>query len=132
MGFKEQANKLNEKLEQVKLERLKLKVDVESQGLLDDKTNLEKSKITNLITKESLTQEQLKLSTARLTTQVTKIGELKTGDKLKFETADRLLTQQEYRAKLELKTISVHGLFEEVRHQKVMNGTGNNSPRQLK
>lgn len=131
MGFKEQANRLNEKLEQVKLERLKIKVDTEQQGLIDDKTNLEKSRVTSQITNESLLQEKLKLTTAKINTQITKIGELKTEDKLKYETADRLLTQQELRAKLELKTISVHSLFEEVRHQKVINGTGNNSRPQI-
>lgn len=123
MGFKEQANKLNEKLEQIKLDRLKIKVDTEYQGLLGDKTNLEKSKVSNQITNESFLQEKIKLSTAKINTEVIKVGQLKLEDKLKFETTDRLLTQQEYRAKLELKAISVHSLFEEVRHQKVINGS---------
>lgn len=130
MGFKEQANKLNEQLEKIKIDRLQVKVDTEAQGLIGDKTNLERAKLSNQIINEGCLQEKIKISTAKLNTEITKIGDLKTGDKLKFETTDRLLTQQEYRAKLELKVISVHGLFEEVRHQKVING--NNSTPQFK
>lgn len=115
-------NRITEQIENVKLQRQQIKLQSEVEGLSQDKINLQKAKVTTKITREGLLTEQHKLVTAKFGTQSAAIGADKAGDKVKFDQADRLLSQQEMASKLQLKSISVASLREDVRHQMVMNG----------
>lgn len=123
-GLKNQQNATNEAIEGVKIQRLQTKLAIEQEGLRGDQIDLQKAKIGTQIKGESLKQENIKLTSAKVSTQIEGVLLGKTQDKLGYETADRVLTQQEYAAKLQLKSINVAALREEVRHAGVLHGGG--------
>lgn len=122
MSYKAQANAIKEQIEGVKVDRLREKLTQENIGLETDRINTQKLLVTKQIAGVSLQTEGVKLSISNIGLQTIRILEGKAQDKLGYEQVDRLLTQQEIAAKLTLKSISVAGLFEEVRHQGVMVG----------
>ncbi|MGB3205206.1 MAG: hypothetical protein WBB28_09475 [Crinalium sp.] len=120
--MKQQMNMLTEKIENIKLQRQQIKVQIETEGLSQDRINLAKARVTTKVTHEGFLTEQHKLTGAKFATQSAAINADKTGDKVKFDQADRLLSQQEMMSKLQLKSISVASLREDVRHQAVITG----------
>jgi len=119
---KTEKNKIKEQIETVQVQRLKVKYDIEKEGLAADKFNLEKAKIATKIAQQNVKTEGVKLQQAITNTSLAEVGLGKLQDKLSYEKADRILSQQEMAAKLQLKAINVAALREDIRHQAVMTG----------
>jgi hypothetical protein len=119
---KKDKNKAKEEIEAVQVKRIGVQLLIEKEGLAQDNFKLEKAKITTQIAQEGVKGEKIKLSTAMVQNSIGEVGLGKAQDKLSYERADRLLSQQEMAAKLQLKAINVASLREEIRHQGVMTG----------
>lgn len=121
--MKTTQNQLSEQIERLKTRRMQVKLQLEQEGLNQDTINLQKSKVTTAVVTEGLRTEQNKLAIGKVNNQTGQIALGKANDKLRYEQTDRILTQQEMAGKLQLKSINVAALREEIRHAQVLNGS---------
>lgn len=113
-------NQLKEAIDDVKTQRLELQLQIEQVGLRQDFVKLERAEAKLQIEQMGLQNDNIKIQQAEITNALdtVKLGSMQ--DKLGFDEASRVLQQQEYAAQLQLKTINIENLFEDVRHERVM------------
>lgn len=123
-GIKAAQNAEIERKEIATLQRLTLEADIEEIRVSETEIKKQTAQINVKTTTEADKQAQLTYQTATVQTQITQVQLGKTQDKLIFETGDRLLTQQEWGHKLQLKAINIASLKEQTRHQEFLWGKG--------
>lgn len=124
MSYQQQKHAVIEATEAVKLQRLRVKLQIEQEGLKTDQLHLQKARVTYQIAGLDLQQEQIRLTGARVAVQTAQIQLQKAKDVLNFERADMILGRQKMGEQLQLKSIEVSSLREEIRHQRIMKGGG--------
>lgn len=122
MSYQREKHAIIEQTESIKIQRLRVKQEIERVGLRTDQVQLQKARVGYQIADLDLQTEQIRLSGARINVQVAQVQLGKATDTLSYERADRILSQQKMAASLQLKAIDVGSIREEIRHQKVMKG----------
>jgi hypothetical protein len=122
VSYQREKHAIIEQTEAIKIQRLRVRQEIEREGLKKDQIDLRKAQVTTQIAGLDLQSEQIRLSGARINVQIAQIQLGKAQDSLSYEQADRILSQQRMAASLQLKAIDVTAIREDIRHQKVMKG----------
>lgn len=116
---------LQEKVTQseLKLEQEKLKTQQERGKVKIEQIKLQRVEVGIQREQTGLASDRVKLAIAIVGVQVEEQKLLQAQDSLSFERANTMLNRQEKAHQLQLKSISVASLAEQVRHQTVMVGS---------
>jgi len=122
MAIRPEKRMLTEQLESLKNENLRIKIDRQREANNRERIGLQRDRIATQIEMQNLQTDMVNLQVAQVGTRTAEVSLGKASDKFKYEQADRFVSQQEYRMKLELKHISVADLANEIKHQRVLSG----------
>lgn len=125
MSYQQEKNAIIEQIESIKIQRLRVKQEIEWEGLKTDQIHLQKARVGYEIAGLDLQTEQIRLSGARINVQIAQVQLGKATDTLSYEETDRILSYQKMASSLQLKAIDVGSIREEIRHQNLMKGGAN-------